>query len=292
MRETIVLRGAAQGTTYHIKFVAPANGVDAQRLQADVEKVLAEIDRQMSTYRADSEISRFNRAPAGEWFAVSAAVARGGRGIAGDQREDGRRAGCDGRAAGAAVAFRADEDGAGEQVKAEAFKPPSDEQLQAARKRVGYKKLDVRMKPPALRKKIEGLEVDLSSIASGYTIDRLAELLLDRGIKNFMVELGGEVRAAREARGWHAVANCDRAADRGEARDGGGGAARECGDGDGRRQSTSFSSTTANATRTSSIRRPGGRWSMRWRRSRWRPTRASRPTAGTRRCWCWDRSAA
>ena len=37
--------------------------------------MLAEIDRQMSTYRTDSEISRFNRAPAGEWFAVSAATA-------------------------------------------------------------------------------------------------------------------------------------------------------------------------------------------------------------------------
>ncbi len=50
--------------------------------------------------------------------------------------------------------------------------------------------------PPALRKQIAGLEVDLSSIASGYTIDRLAELLLARGITNSMVELGGEVRAA------------------------------------------------------------------------------------------------
>ena len=46
-----------------------------EQLQADVEKVLAEIDRQMSTYRPDSEMSRFNRAPAGEWFAVSPATA-------------------------------------------------------------------------------------------------------------------------------------------------------------------------------------------------------------------------
>jgi thiamine biosynthesis lipoprotein len=57
-------------------------------------------------------------------------------------------------------------------------------------------KLDVRLKPAALRKKIEGLEVDLSSIAPGYTIDRLADIMRDHGIKKFMVELGGELRAA------------------------------------------------------------------------------------------------
>ena len=88
------------------------------------------------------------------------------------------------------------------------------------------------------------MEVDLSSIASGYTIDRLAELLRDRGIKNFMVELGGEVAGRREAGGWHAVADRDRAAACGEARNGSGGAARGCGDRDGRRHSASFSSTT------------------------------------------------
>ena len=52
------------------------------------------------------------------------------------------------------------------------------------------------MNPPALRKDVDRLEVDLSSIASGYTIDRIATVLRKRGATNFMVELGGEVRAA------------------------------------------------------------------------------------------------
>ncbi len=34
----------------------------SDQLQADIEKLLAEIDREMSAYRSDSEISRFNRA--------------------------------------------------------------------------------------------------------------------------------------------------------------------------------------------------------------------------------------
>jgi len=74
--EPVALRGVAQGTTWHVKFVSPSEKFDAERLQEDIEGVLAEIDREMSTYRADSEISRFNRARAGEWFGVSEAVAR------------------------------------------------------------------------------------------------------------------------------------------------------------------------------------------------------------------------
>ncbi len=74
---------------------------------------------------------------------------------------------------------------------------------------VGYKKLDVRMNPPALRKQIEGLEIDLSSIASGYTIDRLGEIMRDHGVKNYMVELGGELCAAGTRADGTAVANCD-----------------------------------------------------------------------------------
>jgi thiamine biosynthesis lipoprotein len=192
--ETIVLRGVAQGTTYHIKFVVPAKAVDAERLQADVEQLLGEIDRQMSTYRPDSEISQFNRAPAGKWFAVSKAtteVAAAARSISE------KTSGAMDVTVGPLVRlwhFGPPQKNADKSKPK--FEPPSDEQLSAARKRVGYKLLDVRLAPPALRKQIDGLEVDLSSIASGYTIDHLAELLLARGITNSMVELGGEVRAS------------------------------------------------------------------------------------------------
>src|SRR3954467_4472619 len=71
----VALQGVAQGTTWHVKFVRPANDFDSEDLQADIEKKLAEIDREMSTYRPNSEISRFNRAQAGVWFGVSWAVA-------------------------------------------------------------------------------------------------------------------------------------------------------------------------------------------------------------------------
>lgn len=196
-RQTFELRGAAQGTTYHIKFVVAENAIDAHALQADVEKQLSEIDREMSTYRDDSEISRFNRAPAGEWFAVS----RGTAVVVAASREISEKTGgAQDVTVGPLVRLwhfgPGDGTAQGKRAKPQAIGLPSDEEIRRARKLVGYKKLDVQMNPPALRKQVDGLDVDLSSIASGYTIDRLTEILEKHGVKDFVAELGGELRAA------------------------------------------------------------------------------------------------
>lgn len=191
--EQRTLRGATMGTTYHIRFVSAAVSVDVEQLQADVESVLAEIDRQMSTYRTDSELSRFNRSEAGEWFAVSPPVVqlvKTARAIS-EQTE-----GALDVTVGPLVRLwhfgpkNVDGDGGKNQ-----FEPPSEAMLKGARRSVGYRKLETREEPAALRKAIAGLEVDLSSVAAGYAVDRLAELLRRRGIENFMVEIGGEILA-------------------------------------------------------------------------------------------------
>jgi thiamine biosynthesis lipoprotein len=182
------------GTTYHIKIATEPASIDQERLQSEVEKVLAEIDQQMSTYRPDSELSRFNSAPPGEWYAVSAATAEV---VAAALEISKKTDGALDVTVGPLVRlwhFGPVSDG-NDRVKRK-FVPPSDDSLAAARKLVGFEKLQVRLQPPALRKRIDGLEVDLSSIAPGYAIDQLTELLANRGIKNLMVEIGGEVRAA------------------------------------------------------------------------------------------------
>jgi thiamine biosynthesis lipoprotein len=194
--DPLVLRGATMGTTYHIKLKLAPESVDHATLQADVENVLAEIDRQMSTYRSDSELSRFNRAPGGAWFAVSPATAE----VASAAQELSKKT--DGAldvTVGPLVRqwHFGPTDAASQKAKRD-FAPPTEKLLDEARKNVGYQKLAVRTDPPALRKDSDGLEVDLSSIAPGYAIDRLAELMVKRGIEDFLVEIGGEVRAA----GW------------------------------------------------------------------------------------------
>ncbi len=191
--EPLTFGGPTMGTTYHVRFVASkSDPVDPQQLQRDVESLLADIDRQMSTYRDDSELSRFNRAAAGEWFAVSRATAE----VAAAAQELSRKT--DGAldvTVGPLV--RLWHFGPGKvSTSLRRFQPPAEAAIQSARNLVGYEKLEVRVDPPALRKLTQGLEVDLSSIAPGYAVDQIAGLLTGQGIKNFIVEIGGEIRAA------------------------------------------------------------------------------------------------
>jgi FAD:protein FMN transferase len=195
--ESIAISGPTQGTTYHIKVADAPATVTSKQLKADVEKVLAAIDRQMSTWRSDSEVSRLNRAPAGEWFAVSPATAEV---VAAAQEISRKTDGALDVTVGPLVRlwhFGPDTTADPSlRTKPRPIVPPTDEAIDNARKLIGYKKLEVRANPPALRKSVAGLEIDLSSIASGYAIDQLSKLLSERGLKNWLIEIGGEVRAA------------------------------------------------------------------------------------------------
>jgi FAD:protein FMN transferase len=184
-----VLTGRTMGTTYRLKYWG-AGEAPTQEMQRAVDRLLTDIDRQMSTYRDDSELSRFNRAPAGEWFDVSAATAN----VVAQAIELHRRTG------GVydvtiGPALRLWNFGPGESRRHD-LSLPTEQQLAMVRKVVGAQLLDVRLDPPALRKEIDGLEVDLSSLAPGYAVDLIIDLLADAGFANAIVEVGGEVRAA------------------------------------------------------------------------------------------------
>ena len=72
--------------------------------------------------------------------------------------------------------------------------PPEDE-IRRARERVGFKRLHARAEPPALRKERADLYVDLSALAKGYGVDRLAELADGAGVGNYLVSIGGDLSA-------------------------------------------------------------------------------------------------
>ena len=57
----ISLSGSTMGTTYHIKVVPNESMPEAQLLQAEIDMALEVVNDQMSTYRHDSEISKFNQ---------------------------------------------------------------------------------------------------------------------------------------------------------------------------------------------------------------------------------------
>jgi thiamine biosynthesis lipoprotein len=148
----------------------------------------------MSTYRPDSELSRFNRATADKWFPVSDATAKV---VSAAQTISEKTEGALDVTVGPLVRLWhfGPEDTSTRGKRRNPHLPTADA-MEAAKIAVGYQKLSVQTEPPALRKNVANLEVDLSSIAPGYTVDKLAEILFARGLKSFTVEIGGEVRSA------------------------------------------------------------------------------------------------
>jgi thiamine biosynthesis lipoprotein len=179
--------GTTMGTQYTVRVSKPAGEVDLAAVKQQIDARLAAINRQMSTYLPDSEISQFNRYAGQDWFAVSADVVR---------------------VAGAALEVSRSTDGAfdvtvGPLVNLWGFGPmgrpgavPTEEAVAECRRRVGYGLLAVRDEPPALRKHRADVYVDLSAIAKGFAVDEIAQILEQRGVRGYMVEIGGEVRTA------------------------------------------------------------------------------------------------
>jgi thiamine biosynthesis lipoprotein len=179
------------GTTYNVKYWTEAGNVPAApELQRTIDQFLARFDAQFSTWRPDSELSRFNAAGVNEWFPVSAdVVVVAARALELHKLTNGAS---DVTIGPVLRLWGFGAGGAGTHDSTTV--PPSEVQLTSALQHVGAEHLAVRGDPPALRKTIPGLEIDLSSIAPGYAVDEIVELLQNAGIDNAMVELGGEVR--------------------------------------------------------------------------------------------------
>lgn len=179
-------RGRAMGTTWNVKAEQVA---DVALVRGDVERAiverLEELERQFSTYRASSEVSRFNVSPSTEWVAVSRELAE---------------------VAEASVRLAALSEGAFDPTIAPLLRvwglgphrgspdaAPGDDELAAARVRMGWSRLEARREPAALRKNDRSLEVDFSSMAKGYAADVVGTLLRARGLPVFLVQIGGDV---------------------------------------------------------------------------------------------------
>ena len=175
------------GTTYSVAVAALPPGVTRDELAAAVADELASVNRQMSTWDAGSELSRFNAADGTDWFPVSpetAAVTALALAIAAES----------GGAFDPTVGPLVDLWGFGDGPRPE--RAPTDEKIAATLAAVGYEKLHVRDDPPALRKERPDVRVNLSAIAKGHGVDRVAERLQAAGATDYLVEIGGEVRAA------------------------------------------------------------------------------------------------
>ena len=185
-KELISFTGSTMGTTYSVKFTVNTDlSFNTSFVKGNVDSVLAEVNRQMSTYIPDSEISTFNSSRDTGWFNISADFAR----VLTAANEVSKQSG---GAFDITVSPLINLWGFGPQIHENEI--PSDADILESKKFVGYWNLEVDTVNNRIKKSIPELTIDLSAIAKGYGVDKVAEYLEDRGFKNYMVEIGGEVR--------------------------------------------------------------------------------------------------
>ncbi|MGE8362082.1 FAD:protein FMN transferase [Pseudomonas sp.] len=172
------------GSTYSVKYVRTDAVAPAAVLKAETEAILAELDAQVSTYRPDSLIERFNEAPAGTCQPMPQGVLD--LVTAGDRLHRESEGAFD-----LTLEPLLNLWGFGPKAKGEAV--PSADQLAETLQRIGQH--HVRIDGQRLCKDAD-VEVDFNSIAAGYAVDRIIDRLGELGVRSYLVEATGELKAA------------------------------------------------------------------------------------------------
>jgi len=184
--DEVTLSGESLGTTWTVRVVGDAPDVAGQQALADaISEALTEVDQLMSTWKEDSELSRLNRWDQPEPFDVSPLTM--------------------------AVLMRAEQvwqETSGSfdvtvfpLVKlwgfggAEPAEQVAEQVWLDVQHNVGQQHVTLDHQAPSVTKAVPGLTVDLSAIAKGYAVDRVALAVSRLGYDDHMVEVGGEVRA-------------------------------------------------------------------------------------------------
>ena len=187
------IAGTTMGTSYSIQFYFSESKerAKAQKELLDIKRAaeqrLEAIEQSMSTYRQSSELSRLNEARTGDWIVVShelmfvlhaaqkvSELSQGGFDIS-----------------------------VGPLVNLWGFGPdyslrkkPKQADISAVLEQgIGYRFLELDQEKLRV-KKLKPLYLDLSAIAKGYAVDSLASLLDEYGVENYLVEIGGELKAS------------------------------------------------------------------------------------------------
>jgi thiamine biosynthesis lipoprotein len=166
--------GYTQGTTYNIRYMSP-NGED---LKNDINRVLQQVDYSLSTYKTESTISKINRNESTKTDSLFVRVFE------------------------AAVRIAEETNGSFDPTIAPivnywgfGFEQPqnTDKELHAnLMKTVGYEKLQ--LKENLLFKTNPNTQLDFNAIAQGFTVDLIGEELQKKGINDYMIEVGGELK--------------------------------------------------------------------------------------------------
>lgn len=178
------LTGATMGTYYRIRIEHAPVGLYLPKLKRAIEQIFETTQTLMSTYRTDSELSRFNVSFTSRWQDVSDGTARVVQTALRIQRESN---GAFDPAAAPLVDYWGFGPMPGAHERAVGLVPS---QLLT---RVADAKIE--LKAGRMRKHHKGAALDLNAIAKGDALDGVAGVLERAGVTDYLVEVGGEIRA-------------------------------------------------------------------------------------------------
>ena len=176
------LSGATMGTTWSCRFVG--SSASAQTLRRTIPLALDRVIAQMSPWEHQSDTSRFNRLPLDQWQDLPREL---------------------GQVMASALRIAHESDGAydptmGALIDLWGFgpsgprtAPPPQDEIARLHRACGWRQLQFDPSGRRLRRDNRG-PVNLCGIAKGFAVDLVAETLLELGIHNALVEIGGELR--------------------------------------------------------------------------------------------------
>jgi len=184
----IVISGETWGTTYSIRIVdEPDVKIDIESIQFRIDSIFLNIDKQMSTYKLDSEISLFNQMSLNESINISKGFSEViDRSIYWSELTS---KAFDISVLPLVLLWRK---GIDRNRYNNTWEPPTDKDIINEMSKIGFNKIN--LEGQTLIKMIEGQMLDVNAIAKGWGVDQVFEFLITKGLSRFMVEIGGEVR--------------------------------------------------------------------------------------------------
>ncbi|OFY04353.1 MAG: hypothetical protein A2W93_08255 [Bacteroidetes bacterium GWF2_43_63] len=168
--------GSAQGTTFHIKWYGSPDQVE----KTSIDSILHSFDLIASLYNDSSLLCRINRGENPEMSKELIALLEKSLEIS--KKTDGYF-----------------DITVGPLVRAWGFgrekgTDPDSTTIDSLKKLVGYQLISIKNNHLAFD--TSGIQIDLNAIAQGYSVDLIAEFLEAKGVHDYMVEIGGEVRVS------------------------------------------------------------------------------------------------
>lgn len=180
------------GTQYHVSWVSKSSrsvGLEAEQkqIQENIDHLLLAVNKSMSTYDRESELSRLNTHFSDQWQDISVDLFRV---LMMAKQVNQRSKGAFDVTVGPLVNLW----GFGPDKSNDTV--PSIEKIEEIKTRIGSHVIDLRLRDEGYQIKVtEPRYIDLSAIAKGYAVDEIGRLLQKEGITDYLVEVGGEIVA-------------------------------------------------------------------------------------------------